>query len=88
MNSTVLDLWVVDECDDCTLLLIWCPWGQTDTKCKHLMNVGDPLEDWVAGAIVSAMAIFILSVTLIFMVKILNSIFQGDKLDRCHFESK
>ena len=76
MNDTVLEEWAVGRCDNCTLLVIYCPEDSND-KCKYLLNVGDPLEDWVAGLIVTIMALVILCGALILMVKLLNSLLQG-----------
>ncbi len=77
MNGTVLELWAVGECGNCTLLQIHCPELDSPDKCHYLLNVGDPLEDWVAGLIVTIMALIVLCGALILMVKILNSLLQG-----------
>ena len=76
MNDTVLEEWAIGECGNCTLLMIYCPADSND-KCKYLLNVGDPLEDWVAGLITTLMALFVLIGALILMVKLLNSLLQG-----------
>jgi len=38
INSTVLEDWAADECDDCKLQKIYCPDLESDTRCDYLFN--------------------------------------------------
>jgi sodium-dependent phosphate cotransporter len=77
INSTVLEDWAADECDDCQLQKIYCPDLESDTRCDYLFNYFG-WEDWIVGAILVVASLLLLCLALIFMVKILNSLLQGD----------
>jgi len=76
INSTVLEDWAADECDDCQLQKIYCPDLDSDTRCGYLFNYFG-WDDWIVGAILVVVSLFILCSALILMVKTLNSLLQG-----------
>lgn len=77
MNGTVLEEWAIGECEDCKLLKIHCPEIDSPDKCKYLLNIGDPMEDWVAGLIITVFSLIALCGALLLMVKLLSSLLQG-----------
>ena len=49
-----------------------------EPECRYLLALGD-LEDWEAGAILLSMSLFIMIVSLLVMVKLLNSLLKGNE---------
>ena len=48
-----------------------------EPECHYLLALGD-LEDWQAGLILLFMSLFIMIVSLLIMVKLLNSLLKGE----------
>lgn len=90
IEEDVLDLWAQKECQDCTLLKVYCPSPDQYNssmlpltpelgfeRCQHFFNLFNYVADWVAGLVLLLFSLAILCGALLLMVKLLNSVLSG-----------
>ena len=77
--------------DNCTLLKEYCPkddpgpyMGEEvdylEPKCKYFFNLFE-IEDWAAGLILLIFSLTAMILTLLLMVKVLNSLLKGKSIE-------
>ncbi|TRY70130.1 hypothetical protein TCAL_13780 [Tigriopus californicus] len=90
IEEDVLDLWAQGNCQNCTLLKVYCPPPEEYNytmlpltpdlgfeECQHFFNLFDHVQDWVAGLVLLIFSLAILCGALLLMVKLLNSVLSG-----------
>ncbi len=80
INSTVLDEWAIGNCHNCELQQRHCPEFDSPDKCNYFFNLFE-WEDWIVGTILAVVSLVMLCGCLILMVKLLNSLLKGEKLE-------